>query len=320
MDSTSRLAEIYQTQLAPALLALEAERKTVVKRILLSTAILLLGVLFFIVGRGATYAIVAGVVIVIGAIISYAFASERYNLYKQAFKNNIVPKVVASIDPSWCYSPQSHISQAEYYQSRLFEKRCDRFKGDDLITGMIGKTDFRLSELHTEYRTVTVDNKGRRSEQWHTIFKGLFVHADFNKEIKDQTFVLPDTAERLLGKWGQKLQSFDPRGQLVKLENPEFETYFVVYASNQTEARYILTPIVMEALVTMRKQFNTEIAISFVGTRVYFAFSFSQDLFEPRLFSSGVRFTDIEQMQYQFNMITVIINELNLNTRIWTKT
>lgn len=319
MNSSPRLSEVYQTQLSPILLALESDRKAVVKQIVLSTAILSAGILLFFIGRGTLWSIIAAIVLVIGAFISFSTASGQYNRYKQAFKNNIVPKIIECINPNWEYSSTGCISQAEYFQSRIFNQRCDRFKGDDLITGIIDKTDFRMSELHTQYKTVTVDNKGRRSEQWHTIFKGLFVHADFNKEIASETFVLPDTAERIFGKWGQKLQGFDHRGQLVKLENPEFENYFVVYSGNQTEARYILTPRMMEAMVNIRKQFDTEMSLSFVGTRVYFALPFSQDLFEPRLFSSGVRFADIEQMYYQFNAISVIINEMNLNTRIWTK-
>ncbi|MFV0593475.1 MAG: DUF3137 domain-containing protein [Draconibacterium sp.] len=317
--SSANLKEIYHSKLSPALLSLESQRKTVVKRILLSTAIFLLGVLSFVVGQGNTYGIISGLAMVIGAVVSFGFAMGKYNTYKQAFKNKVVWKVIESTNPDWHYNPEACISQNEYVESGLFNQRWDRYNGDDLISGVIDKTDFRLSELHTQYKTVSTDSKGRRSEHWHTIFKGLFAHADFNKEIRGETFVLPDVAERMFGKWGQKLQKFSPRGQLVKLENPEFERYFVVYSDDQNEARYILTPKIMEAIVHIRKQFNTELFLSFVGSRVYVAMSFSQDLFEPRLFRSGLRFSDIEQMYYQFNTISVIINEMNLNTRIWTK-
>ncbi|MCK3684286.1 DUF3137 domain-containing protein [Maribellus sp. YY47] len=319
MMSSVNLKEIYRSKLSPALLSLESQRKDVVKRILLSVAILLLGIVAFVVGQQSEYGFIPGVLIVIGAFVSFGFAFSKYNSYKQAFKNKVVRKVIESIDPDWNYHPEACISENEYVESGLFQRHWDRYNGDDLISGVIDKTDFRLSELHTQYKTVSVDSKGRRSEHWHTIFKGLFAHADFNKEIRGETFVLPDIAERMFGKWGQKLQKFSPRGELVKLENIEFEKYFVVYSHDQNEARYILTPKIMEAIVHIRQQFDTEIYLSFVGTRVYVAMSFSQDLFEPRLFRSGVRYSDIEQMYYQFNTISVIVNEMNLNTRIWTK-
>ena len=47
--------------------------------------------------------------------------------------------------------------------------------------------------------------------------------------------------------------------------------------------------------------------------------SFDEDLFEPRIIRSGVRFEDMEQMNEQFKLMQVLIHEMNLNTRIWTK-
>jgi hypothetical protein len=320
MESSAFLEELYHSKLNPELTALESERKRIVTRILFSVFILLVGFLLFISGQGNSIAFAIGLVIVITSFVFFGIAISKYNGYKRDFKNNIVRKIIESIDSGWVYSPEACIGQDEYVQSGLFRKSWDRYNGDDLISGVIDKTDFRLSELHTQYKTVTHDSKGRRTEQWHTIFKGLFAHADFNKEIKEETYVLPDLAERIFGKWGQKLQKFNSRGELVKLENPEFEKYFVVYSGDQIEARYILTPVMMEAIVNIRKHFNKEIFISFIGSRVFIAMSFSKDLFEPRLFSSGVRYADIEQMYYQLNTISVIINEMNLNTRIWTKT
>jgi hypothetical protein len=44
-----------------------------------------------------------------------------------------------------------------------------------------------------------------------------------------------------------------------------------------------------------------------------------KDLFEPRIFGSGVRFEDVLLMNEQFRTVQMIVRELNLNTRIWTK-
>ena len=76
--------------------------------------------------------------------------------------------------------------------------------------------------------------------------------ADFNKNFNGHTVVLPDTAEKILGKFGQSLQSMSSRGELVKLEDPEFEKEFCVYGDDQVEARYILSPALMK-----RRQINT---------------------------------------------------------------
>ena len=207
----------------------------------------------------------------------------------------------------------------EYRSSDLFRKSFDRYKGDDLISGVIENTDFRCSELHTEYKTTTTDSKGNRRTRWHTIFRGLFFHADFNKEFLGKTYVTPDLMEKIFGSFGRRIQKFTGNAALVKLENPVFEKYFVVHATDQIEARYILTPTMMEAMVNLRETYNLKMHFSFSGSRVYCAFSFGKDLFEPRIFKSGVNFKDVETIYNLFRINTTIVKELNLNSRIWTK-
>jgi hypothetical protein len=251
-------------------------------------------------------------------VVLLVITFKKKKIYRTRFKNEVVREIIKAIDPSWHYDSDQCISNHEYNQSDLFRQSLDRYKGDDFISGSIDKTDFKCSELHTQYKTVTTDKNGGTKETWHTVFKGLFFHADFNKEIKGKTYIEPDTAERLLGKFGQSLQT-SQKGKLVKLENPEFEKIFAVYATDQTEARYILTPTIMEALVTIYKQYKRKMYLSFIGSRVYVAMRFSQDLFEPKIYKSGVKFEDVEFMYNLFLMNATIIHELNLNTRIWTK-
>lgn len=321
MEAIGKLEELYNSKLNEELLSLETQRKGILKRYFISVAILLLGILFLTIdnqlGGGRFLAIAIGTIVTL--LVSCWFTLKKVIIYKAAFKNKVVSKIVALIDRRWNYEPVSFISQEDYSRSGIFIKQWDRYTGDDLIHGTIDQTNFRLSELHTEYKTVSIDSKGSTTTRWHTIFKGLFAYADFNKKIKGRTFVLPDVSEKLLGKWGQKLQKFSSRGELVKLENLDFEKNFVVYSDDQIEARYILTPKMMEAIVNIKKQLNEEIYISFVESRVYIAVSIVKDLFEPRIFKSGVNYSDVKQIYFHLNMISVVINEMNLNTRIWTK-
>lgn len=103
---------------------------------------------------------------------------------------------------------------------------------------------------------------------------------------------------------------------LVRLENVGFEKEFVVYADDQNNARYILTPVIMERILTLRKKSGDIIYISFIGSKVYVALSFKKDYFEPRVFSSLVDFSEIQTI-YEIIYLTIgIVEDLNLNTRI----
>lgn len=316
MKSLEELKRLYEGTLEGRLQELEALRKDVVKTgLLFGAGIIAAAALFAALGMpvGIGIAFIAGIILLI------IFTSKKMRKYKAAFKDGVVAEIVKLIDESWYYNSEAHIPLSDYHASRLFTHGVDRHKGDDYVKGTIDKTDFEFSELHTEYKTTTTDSKGNRKTTWHTIFKGLFFHADFNKHLKGETLVLPDTAQRLFGKIGQSLQKMSGRGELVKLENVEFEKEFVVYGSDQVEPRYILTPVMMEKMLELRKKYGHKMHFSFIGSRVYCAMSISKNMFEPRVFSSGVRFEDVNEMYDYFRLIEVLIQEMNLNTRIWTK-
>ncbi|MEN8250304.1 MAG: DUF3137 domain-containing protein [Bacteroidota bacterium] len=322
MKSSEEIRELYDTQLKPVLESLEGQRVVLKRRMILIIVVFVsVFILFFIADSDPDLNFLFFLIPV--GLILFGFLIYKmikpYKAYKDEFKEKVVREIINLINPDWNYDPEGFISREEYHASKLFTKGVARYKGDDLVDGIIDKTDFRLSELHSEYKTESTDSKGRKRTSYHTIFKGLFGHAEFNKEIAGETLVLPDTAERMLGSLGTKLQKMSGRGKLIKMENVEFEKLFVVYGSDQIESRYVLTPTMMEAMMSIVEKYNKYVYFSFIGSRVYFAISFTKDLFEPRLFGSGIRFNDVEEMNEQFRIIQTIINELNLNTRIWTK-
>ena len=180
----------------------------------------------------------------------------------------------------------------------------------------MGKTSLEFSEVHAQH--VSTDSEGRR--QASTVFKGLFLVADFNKSFQGKTFVLPDTAEKLFGSIGSMLQSWNAaRGELVKMEDVAFEKEFVVYGDDQIEARYILSTSLMERILAYKKKSNRPVRLSFIGNNVHVAISYKKSLFEPRIFRSLLNFRPIQEYFEDLSLAIDLVEDLNLNTRIWTK-
>lgn len=162
--------------------------------------------------------------------------------------------------------------------------------------------------------------KGQRIDYYHfeeevlknevsrkSVFKGLFFQADFNKEFKGKTVVLPGVLD-------YKIQPLNRvRGQLIRLEDAEFAKFFIVYGDDQIEARYILSTSLMAKLVKFRKKARRNIYVSFVESTIYIAIEYAEDLFEPKLFKNMLKFTPIQEYFETIQLMISIVEKLNLN-------
>lgn len=321
----------YQTQLVPQIGPLEQERKLVLRRILRWIALIVsVGVAlnWFCVHIGASknffdFTILAPLFGVIAVLTMFRMDYDAH------FKARVIRPLVAHFDSGLVYSPHDAVPMQVFVDSRLFPgDPPNEYTGEDLVAGTLGETAMCFSEVCAkrvrqdkviQKRWGTIEIGDTRLNHG-TIFDGVFFSADFNKNFSGATFVLPDHTQKLLGSMGQLLQSWEKDfGPLVKLEDPEFERAFVVYSDSQIESRYILTPTLMQRILDFRRRSQHPFRISFVGSSVNVAVDMHKDLFESRLFGTLLDPALYESFWHDLNLLAGIVEELNLNTRIWTK-
>ncbi len=304
--------------------ALKESRKRAVKFLLGGVVSLIAGIILFIFLKesdngGWTIGVMVISVIYIFGVLSYFYS--KWQALKLKIKQLVLSRVVQSIHPSMTFDAQGYISYNDFRATGLF-RSPDRYSGEDLIEGMHGDTRFRISEVHAEERRTTRDSNGNTRTTYHTIFKGLVMIADFNKHIHGSTFVLPDHIEKFGISWLTKgLQKWSGRGKLVYLENIEFEKEFVVYSTDQVEARYILTPTMMESILALRSRFDAPVNLSFTDNHVAICISSNSDFLEPDIYDDKPLLESewIENLVGEIHGALGIIDQLDLNTRIWTK-
>ncbi|HPJ69718.1 MAG TPA: DUF3137 domain-containing protein [Candidatus Mcinerneyibacteriales bacterium] len=257
----------------------------------------------------------------LGGIVYTALAQKPLSEYKNAYKSEVIEGLIDRIHPGLSYQPSLCIPESRFMASGLFLKTPDRYRGEDMVSGMVGKTQLTFSEIRAQYKTETTDSRGNRHTQWHDIFRGIFIIADFNKPFKTRTLVLPDTAEKIFGSlFGNTLQKWNKgRGDLIKLENVEFEKEFVVYGQDQVESRYILTPDLMERILNFRHKTGKPVYISFLDNSMFVALSQTRDLFEPSMGRSLLDTAPLESYYEILKLVIGIVEDFNLNTRIWGK-
>ncbi len=317
MKTVEELHEFFRTELLTDLQVIERQRRKVAGRVATAAAVIFGLVAVFaialIAGSGEFGFIILAMVI--GTMVFIFVCRAITKGYVSDFKAGLIRRIVRFIDEHLSYEPAECIPKSVFMASKIFQTKPNRYKGDDLVAGKIGATQIRFSELDAVHESGSGKDRSRV-----TIFKGLFFIADFNKNFRTETVVLPDTAQKLFGRLGQKLQSMNVfRGQLIKLEDIEFEKHFVVYGEDQVEARYILSPGLMKRIVDFRQKTSQKVYLSFVGSMVFVAIWLNRNLFEPRLFNTLLDFEPIRQYFEDLQLAIGIVDDLNLNTRIWSR-
>ena len=315
----------YSSNLLPILEELEALRTKVRKNVLMGFGLgLLLAIcaLLFAIDNAEIYiktvkaAQAFFLLTLMGTGIGFAISYKDHKELKQRFKKDVIANMVRFIDETLSYNPNGKIDKKDYNKSKLFTQSVDSYKGDDYVQGKLGATQIKFSELHTQYKTTDKDGK----TQWHTIFKGIFFFADFNKDFNGEIFIQPDIAEKMFGFMGSALQGINKsKGDLVKMENIEFEKEFVVYASDQVEARYVLSTKLLQRILDFKNKTGNKIYVSFIDSNVFIAISLNKNLFEVSYFKSLLNRGVIDSFNSYLELCVGIVGDLDLNTRIWTK-
>lgn len=75
----------------------------------------------------------------------------------------------------------------------------------------------------------------------------------------------------------------------------------------------------MERLVEISNKLGDSLSLSFIDSHVYILVPFKNGLFEPNVHTSCVSIDDVYILWSQLNIINLIVDEMDLNTRIWTK-
>lgn len=254
-----------------------------------------------VVGAGIVFYIATGQVVpipfwiaagiaVVGMIWSGVRARSAVNAFHSEFKGQSYHQVVSSLSPSMTYRAQNMIGRSAFMASKLFSGP-DRYNGDDYFIGTTKNgCTVEFSELHAEQEHTHTDEDGHTTTSYSTIFKGLFFVLHLPNVVHRDIRVLPDSAERGLGKIGKFLQksigSFFRSGKMIYFEeHPAFEKEFVVYSTNEEAARQALTLDVLQDIYDLRYKWRHQVHLSFIDDKIYLALSMpsADNLFQAKL-------------------------------------
>lgn len=319
MKSVSELTDFYYKTLYPKLQKLEEERIKIRFRLILAIVAIALITLFVIIALARKNIFDVNFFVVFGMVSFGIFTALMKYLskdYRKRFKNEIFKPLIHAIDPKLKYLEENHVSQMNFQASTLFATP-DRLSGNDHISGVIDGVSIEFSDIHAEKK----NKDSKNNSSWSTIFQGLYIITDFPKSFQGKTLVLPDKAQKtfgnLIGGWLQS-KNFTQE-QLIKMDDIAFEREFVVYATDQIEARYILSHSLMQKIVILKQKAKHDVYLSFINNHLYIAIDFNKDLFEPTFFSSLLDYKVAMEYIQVLSMTVGLVEELKLNQKLWSK-
>lgn len=305
--SDAALRALYERHVEPLLATHAAQVETLGKHGLYPIGVFLLaalGLVGAVIGGwpwlGATCAAVM--------IPTVAVMNVRVPLYQAGgaafrglFKQRVVARIVEGVLPGATYDPDLALARRVLADAGLVPTG-GAYVGDDLVRGRLGRTPFALGDIRT---SAGGRNPGRP-------FRGLFFHADFNRSLAGRTIALPQGS---LPRAAACNAGLEP----AALESPEFEALFDVHASDAVEARYVLTPKTMERLVALRRLVGHPVHAAFDRGRLYVAIERGEGAFDALAFGGQRAWEEIRAYAALADTARAIVEELELDTRIWTK-
>lgn len=216
------------------------------------------------------------------------------------FKSEYVVEEMKKVFSDSTYNPNYGFTEHEVVTTGLLRQE-DRFYSEDMISGVFEGVKFRCSDVKQE--DVSTDSKGRTSTR--TVFLGRFYEFDFPKSFKSNLLITQTVGYGLFGEFNR-----------VKTESVDFNSELKVYAKDEHEAFFILTPDFMERLIYMDRKYKDKINFSFINNKLYISINNGKDTFDIKTFKE-VDESIFREYQEEFKDIKNFIKVLKLDETLF---
>lgn len=222
--------------------------------------------------------------------------------YVRAYKNQIVLAVLREMFEDVKLNADAGFNQ-EWVEEAHFIPTGNRFFSDDQLSGSYHGCPFRRSDVLTQQVTHT-----GKTTTVTTLFEGPWMVFDFSKNfghyllVREKEFL----ANGKPGGWFSGLKT-----ERIEMENEAFNEKFEIYAEDEQEAFYLLTPHFMEKLEQAEREIAGRMYYGFFDRQFHVAVDNRQNSFEPPVFSA-ITLPQLNEIRKEARLICELIDLLQL--------
>lgn len=252
--------------------------------------------------------------IIISIIISNVISAKPTKKFISAFKELFVLRSLKSVFSDLVYKPEIGLDESIIRNTQMMNMG-DRYNSNDYISGKYKNINIVQADVHIEEERQSTDSDGHTTTTWVTIFRGRWMIFDFNKIFKSNVQVCQKKfGNSRINNWGSKTKY-----KKVMMEDQEFNKKFRVYAQNEHDAFYILTPSLMDKIKNLSSGINGELLFCFIDNKLHIGLQNNKDSFEHSIFTKINEEKVINEISMDIKLITDFIDKLNLDNDLFRR-
>ena len=308
---SAKFREFYKNDLSKYFADLEKTRKVFLFWIVV-VSIIALGLVTYII-----YASNQGSLFVL-----YFFVLCGINLsvkaYKDKVKKKILPKLLRFVGD---FRITEDKNVFEYIKTLKLFNEFNSQRCDDRIKGKYKLLDVDIAEI----RLTKVTGMGKHRREVY-VFSGLLIKVPCKKRYTGFTIIKYKGPQKLVKSFSLNPLSglrisvnsgYSTQGDIVMLEDPEFNKLYEVRSSDQVEARYLITTAFMTRMINIaNKGFGGSISVSFENGYVNLAVESNKDWFEVPILKPADEISNYKTIVLEIKELMKIIDSLKLEQNI----
>ena len=253
-------------------------------------------------------------IIVVGLIITILISVKSTRNFTLAFKETFVLKSLNSVFTDLVYEPEKGLDESIIRNTGMMNMG-DVYSSNDFISGKYKNINVIQADVHIEEEHETTDSDGDTTTTLVTIFKGKWMIFDFNKLFKANIQVSQKGfGNSILSNWGEKIKY-----KKVMTEDQAFNNSFRIYAQDEHEAFYILTPSLMEKIKKLTGDISGKLLFCFIDSKLHIGIQNNKDSFEHSIFTKINEEKVTNEISQDIKLITNFVDELSLDNDLFRR-
>lgn len=243
--------------------------------------------------------------LILAFVFARMLAAGELGTYKKIYKAYFVERQLANVFTDLEYSHDKGLERGLLMYTSMIDTG-DKYYSNDYVSGRYNNVKFAQADVE-----IKKEREGKGSDHdYENIFKGRYMIFEFPKKFHSRMMLTHRGTPLVKRNSESKMKEL----HRIKTESEDFNEAFMIYAEDDVEALYILTPDFMENVLFLGEEHNNKVSLYFHDNKMLIGINDGNDIFEPPNPKAPIdEKREIERVGKEMHFIINIIDNLKLN-------